>query len=583
MTLKQHVAGTVVFLLVAVPLFAQNAYHRTTIRLGAGTTAPYCTPWVDSGAKAGTAWANTTNYIEIFPETQYQTVTAWGGTIQERQWVTMQPLSAAGKDSVMRALFDTSGCNIGYLRVSIGCSDFDINEAPISLNETAGDYAMNNFSLKRDSTRKIPLIKMAQAINPNLRFWGCPWSPPRWMHDNNDYQSGMMKSDANTLTAYALYLEKFVQGYQAAGINIEMVCCQNEPTIYDGGYPKCGWTNALEKDFYKNYLIPLFKKDNISARIFLGVFCCGNYEDWITYLMSDATIAGFVGATSHSYQSPDWGQKAVTDYPTIPFFQTEAPFGPWPDVGPQNWDRGRDLFNNVSDFMNYRTSVYTLWNMVNDETAKSGWNWAQTVAIQVNSSTKQVTYNPWFYAYKHFGNYVKPGAKAVRYSPIGTIPGKITAFRNPNGDVILVTSNQNASAYSLTVKVGTKMWKATLPPNSFNTLKMATGTTVLAEQRKVAKAAMPMLSNARISNSTLNFTLQEAAGAREMNITLRDLQGRTVWTGHSKSGTILGGQQTFTVKRPQGGLLPGSYLLTVRIKNNAGSITTVENKVTAVN
>ena len=580
MKYREQIMRVCLLLFVAVPLFAQTASLRTTIRQGAGTTAPYCTPWVDSGSRTGTAWATTANYIQVYPDSQYQTVIAWGGTIQERHWVAMQPLSAEGKDSVMRELFDTSGCNIGFLRVSIGCSDFDINEAPISLNETAGDYAMTKFSLHRDSTRKIPLIKMAQAINPDLRFWGCPWSPPRWMHDNNDFMTGNMKSDAQTLTAYALYLEKFVTGYQAAGINMEMVCCQNEPTIVDGGYPKCGWTNALELNFYKNYLVPLFKKDNISARIFLGVFCCGNYADWITYLMNDPTIAGFVGATSHSFQAPDWSLKAVTDYPKIPFFQSEAPFGPWPDVGPQNWDRGRDLFNNVADFMKNKASVYTIWNMVNDETAKSGFNWAQTVGIQVNSTTKKVTYNPWFYAYKHFAHYVKPGAKVVKFTNVGGYPGIGVAFRNPNGDIIFVMENGTANPYALTLRVDNRMYKATLPANSFNTLKIAMGTAV--QEKTVQKTLSPAQNSARISNSTLYCTFSTAADAQEMNLSLSDLQGRTVWTGHRRGSAKPGEQLAFAIRREQGGLLSGTYLLTARMKNTAGIITKFDQKVKAV-
>ena len=586
MKFRKQLGRACMFLLVAVPVFAQNAYLRTTIQRGDGNSEPFCIPWVDSGAKAGTAWASTSNYIEITPATEYQTVLGWGGTVQERHWVTMSVLGAAGKDSVMRALFDTSGCNITYLRCPIGCCDFDLNEAPISLDETSGDYSMTNFSLHRDSTRKIPLIKMAQAINPNIKFWGCPWSPPRWMHDNGDYATGNMKSDAQTQTAYALYLEKFVTGYKAAGITMDWICCQNEPNIVDGGYPKCGWTNSLELSFYKNYLIPKFTQDNISTRIILGVFCCGVFADWITYFMNDATVKGFVSATSHSYQSPDWGTSSFAAYPTIPFLETEAPFGPWPTptdpLELQNWARGVDLFNNVSDFMNSRTSVYTIWNMVNDETTKSGFNWMQTIAIRVNSSTKQVTYNPWFYAYKHFAHYVKPGAKAVKYAVNGSGPAKTNAFLNPNGDVVLVCSNTNGSTFALTVKVGNMMYKASLPPNSFNTLLIASGNTTV-QKKDLEKDATPALNNVRICNSKLYFTSSAAPGAKEMHITLNDLQGRTVWTAHRKGSSIPGDQQAFAIQPAQGSLLPGAYLLTVQIKNSAGVITTFENKVKAVN
>jgi len=568
---KQQVISVYVFLLVAVPLFAQTAYLRTTTNANR---------WADGGTSTGTAWVSTTNYVEIFPTTEYQTVMGWGGTIQEKHWTAIQPLSAAGKDSVNRALFDTSGCNITFLRCPIGCCDFDLNEAPMSLNETAGDYQMTKFSLKRDSTRKIPLIKMAQAINPNLRFWGCPWSPPRWMHDDGNFDRGNMKTDAQTMTAYALYLEKYVLGYKDAGINVEWVCCQNEPNIADGGYPKCGWTNSGELNFYKNYMIPLFKQDNISTRIILGVFCCGTYADWITYFMNDQTVAPFVGVTSHSYQNPDWGTQSVAAYPSIPFFETEAPFGPGPPGNNvQDWATGVSEYDNVSSFMAQKASVYTMWNMVNDQTGQSGFGWAQNVMIQVNSSTKQVTYNPHFYAYKHYSHFVKPGAKVVKHS--GTTPGNTNAFRNPNGDIILVLRNSGTGTSALTVKVSNTMYKVSLPGSSFNTLRIASGTAV--QKKKLEKTIIPALNDVRICNATLSFALSAAKEAREMNVTLSDLQGRTVWTGRQGGNAILGEQQTFAIQPAQGGLLPGTYLLTVRIKNKAGAIKTFENKVTAVN
>ena len=136
--------------------------------------------------------------------------------MQEKHWDAMNVLSAAGKDSIMRALFDTSGCNIGYLRVPIGCCDFDDDVNPISLDDNAGDYSMTNFSFT-GLNQKDSINQDGAGHPPGLKFWGCPWSPPSWMHDNGDYSSGNMKSDAHTLTAYALYLEKWVRDIRPAG------------------------------------------------------------------------------------------------------------------------------------------------------------------------------------------------------------------------------------------------------------------------------------------------------------------------------------------------------------------------------
>ncbi|MBN1757585.1 MAG: hypothetical protein JW863_04670 [Chitinispirillaceae bacterium] len=568
----KYIITVSIFLLVTTESFAVSAELRTS------TDAAR---WVDAGKVDGSTWANTSNYIEIFPDTKYQTVMGWGGTIQEKHWEAIKILSDAGKDSIMRELFDTSGCNITFLRCPIGCCDFDLNEAPISLNETANDYAMDHFSLARDSLRKIPLIKMAQAINPNIRFWGCPWSPPRWMHDNGQFDRGNMKNDAQTLTAYALYLEKFVLGYKEAGINIEWITCQNEPDIADGGYPKCGWTNTQERDFYKNYMIPRFKQSNLDTRILLGVFCCGTFDQWIKTQMDDATVRDFVGFTSHSYQAPDWGLRSSKDYPDIPFMQTEAPFGWPPEDVAQNWNEGRDIFNNVSDFMNNRTSVYTIWSMVNDERCQSGFDWVQMVAIKVDRNTKRVTYHPYFYAYKHFAHYVKPDAKVVRNSVNGSAPSKVNTFLNPNGDIVLVCSNAYNNQYALTVKVGNEMWKANFPPQSFNTLLIKSGTTpVQRSTPMVVETTSPALSDISTGGSMLRFTLSEvASGSREMDVSLSDLNGRILWTGHRGGITAPVGKHVFSLRSERKGLLPGMYLLSVRLKKRDGSVLTMENRL----
>jgi glucosylceramidase len=580
MTLKKRLFCYV--LLFAVPLFAQTAQLRSTFKSNGTPSSPYCTPWVDNGSKEAEAWSSTSNYITLSPEEQYQTIIEWGGTIQEKHWEAMKILSDAGQDSIMKQLFDTSGCNIGFVRVPIGACDFDINEAPLSCNETAGDYEMTNFSLKRDSLRKIPLIKMAQKINPKLRFWACPWSPPKWMHDNGKFDSGNMINTPANLKAWALYLGKWAQGYKAAGINIEALCCQNEPNIADGGYPKCGWTNALEFDFYKNYMIPYFKEQNIDTKVFLGVFCCGNYDDWITYFMKDATIRSVVFATSHSYQEPGWGTKSVAAYPDVPFFESEAPFG-WPPEGlKQNWDEGGSLFGNVADFANNKTSVYTIWNMVNDDRAQSGFNWVQDVAIQVNRTTKQVSYNPWFWAYKHYGYYVKPGAKVIKYSVTGAGPGgKISAYKNPNGDLILVLQNTSGNPYELNVKVGNQMWKASLPGNSFNTLKINIGTTgtVKSAEKQTVEA---MLKNVSMNKSTLAITLSAIKDIQSLSVSLNDLQGRTVWTGNREGNAIGSELQTFKVNSKQQNLSSGTYTLSVHLKNKAGKVSTIEDKVKVI-
>jgi glucosylceramidase len=54
--------------------------------------------------------------------------------------------------------------------------------------------------------------------------------------------------------------------------------------------------------------------------------------------------------------------------------------------------------------------MYSQWNMVLDSTGASGFGWKQSAMISVDKPTQTVTYNPHFYAVKHFSHFVNPGA-----------------------------------------------------------------------------------------------------------------------------------------------------------------------------
>src|SRR5690606_1201924 len=152
----------------------------------------------------------------------------FGGTFNEKGWDALKVLSAEERDRAIRLLFDKQdGAGFTYGRIPIGSSDYGLSR--YTLAETPNDYEMQNFSIERDRENLIPYIKAALAVKPDLRFWASPWTPPPWMKDNNAYDRGNMKNDAQTLGAHALYLARFVEEYATEGIVIEAVHPQNEP------------------------------------------------------------------------------------------------------------------------------------------------------------------------------------------------------------------------------------------------------------------------------------------------------------------------------------------------------------------
>ena len=561
------------FLFLTVPLGAQVAYVRSSTNTN---------HWADGGTVQGTTTGTPTFTVDT--ATKYQTIQGFGGCFSEMAWDAVSALSVAGRDSVIRAIFDTSGLNYTFCRMPIGSNDFA--DSYYSLNDVANDTAMTSLSLHRDSTKLIPFIRAGQAYSPNLRFWASPWTPPSWMKKNNNYYTNTtaaenhIKTDATTLRAYALYLSKAIQEFKKAGINIEYITCQNEPDQDNHNYPTCGWTYAEEQTFYQTYMIPRFTQDNVSTKILLGVYCCTSYADGVTSFMNNATIKAKVGVISHSWQSegPTFGSQAWTQYPGVPYFETEAD---WGQNATHDWNEGINQFNSMINFLTTgKAVVFEQWGIILDQNYSTHWAFAQSGPINVNTITKVVTYEPHYWAIKHIEHYVKPGAQAINLTVSGTNPGKMAAFKNPNGDIIVVSSNTGSSAYAATIKVGNMMWKASFPANSFNTMQIVSGTAVRLESRM---SGQPSLNKAHIFNSTLSFKAPASMKAQEIQVTLTDLKGRYVWSGQRDGAEITGEAQSFKVRTAQGTIRPGNYLVTIKIKNADGSVAILDDKVAAVN
>ena len=106
-----------------------------------------------------------------------QVIEGFGGCFNEMGWQALQALSADCRAQVLRDLFDVNtGCGYRLCRVPIGANDYALDW--YSHNEHDGDVAMKHFSISRDQHALIPYIRAALAIQPDLRLFASPWSPP---------------------------------------------------------------------------------------------------------------------------------------------------------------------------------------------------------------------------------------------------------------------------------------------------------------------------------------------------------------------------------------------------------------------
>jgi glucosylceramidase len=413
------------------------------------------------------AWDNDgSRYIGVDEKTTCQEIDGWGACFNELPWEAICKLSQADRDSVMRALFDPeTGLKFDYCRVPIGMSDYAVT--PYTNADTPGDYAMEHFSIDRDKLRLIPFIKAAMAFQPGLRIWGSPFTPPPWMKTWNTYWGARMKTDTLIYNAYALYLEKFVRAYRDEGIRFCALHLQNEPDIVGTNWLGCAWSPEAFRDVIKSYLAPKFKHDDIPVETWCGII--GPHDEYpheiIPAVMDDTAANSFCTGVSvlfstriTKYVSDTWPDKRV--------LLAEIPSG----NGSNDWPYAEEVWHYILPYFQNGATGVMQWNMADAKNGTSNEGKPMCALITVDTTERTFTRTPHYYLIKHFSFYVKPGA--YRIATTGDFSDRI-AFRNPDGQNILIVGNISDSSATVAIDVNGQKIKPALPAHSFNTFCVA--------------------------------------------------------------------------------------------------------------
>ena len=461
--------------------------------------------WVNKGTFDLQSWSTQSLYMEVLPDSQRQTIEGFGGCFNELEWTVLNTLSAASRDSVMRALYDTAaGCRYNMGRMPIGANDYSLSY--YSHDDSVGDYDMTAFSITRHKQYVIPFIKEAMKLRPDLKMWGSPWTPPAWMKTNSNYAGGSITWTPQNLQAYALYLEKCVYAYQAEGLNFFALFVQNEPWS-NNVYPTCTWTPTQLRDFVKLYVGPQFRNNNVPAQLWLSTINNANFDVAVAPALNDSVCRGFISGVGYQWEGYSAMGTHYRRYPSITFWQTETKCG----NGVNDWAYAEEQFGDRKIAFDSGAKAFFEWNMVLEKGGVSTWGWVQSALISVDTALKRVTYNPQYYVSKHFSYYVKPGARNVKMA--GNYGDKV-AFLNPNGDAVVVVRNNITTDLVTGIKVDNQMFLPTIPGKSFSTF-VITG------------VRAPTVATKHLPGSTTRGGINSAEKAR---VSAYDLQGRLLFT-----------------------------------------------------
>ena len=391
-----------------------------------------------------------------------QTIEGFGGCFNEIGWQTLQTLGGDRRGQVLRDLFDpVSGCGFRLCRVPIGASDFALEW--YSHDECDGDFAMEHFSIERDRRYLIPYIRAALSIQPALRLFASPWSPPTWMKQPRVYNSGLLCWEPEILEAYALYLLRFVRAYQAEGLPVYQLHVQNEPNS-EQRFPSCVWTGEKMRDFIRDYLGPRFRKDGVACEIWAGTIERPDYDAWAHTILLDPRTRSFVSGVGYQWAGKGAVQRTHQSWPALPLLQTECECGD----GSNTWEYAHYVFTLLHHYLSNGVNGFVYWNMVLPPGGRSTWGWAQNSMIIVDAAQQSVTYNPEFYVMKHIAHFVPPGS--VRRDLQGPWSGNTLAFQAPDHSTVVVSANPFREPVEVVIDVAGDRLSLCLDAYSFNTL-----------------------------------------------------------------------------------------------------------------
>jgi glucosylceramidase len=128
---------------------------------------------------------------------------------------------------------------------------------------------------------------------------------------------------------------------------------------------------------------------------------------------------------------------------------------------------GEESWQLIRDWIVSGVNSYSAWNMVLDTVGKSLDNWPQNALLVVDRSAKTLTPTAAYYVFRHYSQYISPGATRVAISG----SKDALAFKNPDGSIIVELYNGGASSKATKVGIHDVVYQFDVPAHGWATLR----------------------------------------------------------------------------------------------------------------
>ncbi len=415
--------------------------------------------------------------IYLNPAEKFQTIDGFGAAITGSTCYNLLKMSQANRTKLLKETFDpVTGMGYSYIRISIGCSDFSLEEYTCCDQPGIENFAIHELD-KRDL---FPILKEILAINPNVKILASPWTCPRWMKVNNltelkpfnSWTSGQL--NPAYYQDYATYFVKFIQAMNAEGFKIDAITIQNEP-LNRGNSASLYMTWQEQAAFIKNALGPKFAQANITSKIWVfdHNYNYDNIQDQQSYpvkIYQDSDAAKYVdGAAFHAYGGDKSELLNVHNaYPDKNLYFTEMSIGSW------NYTFAGDLMWSMREIgigtLNNFGKAVMVWNFMLDEKgAPNRPGGCTTCYGAVDISTKDyatLDRKSHFYLIGHLSKVISPNAVRIGTSGLKVSGLYTTTVENTDGTYGMVMQNDTDTNIKLVIDDNKHSFTYNLPAKS---------------------------------------------------------------------------------------------------------------------
>ncbi len=433
--------------------------------------------------------AATVPLITVDDAQRFQEIDGFGASLTDSAaWLFAKKLPEAQADAAFKTLFSRrGGIALSFLRQPVGSSDLAVTfysfddlceQTAKACTTPAGvdDAKLEHFSLKHDEEYILPLLKKAISLNPDLHVMLTPWSPPGWMKTSGSMLGASAdEKEKSSLRpefypAFAGYLVKTVQGYQAAGVPVWALSVQNEPLYTPPTYSGMQMLAEEQAKFFGDALGPALAAAGLKPKV-MAYDHNWDRPDYPETVLRDAKAGALAAGTAwHHYGGdPSVMTKNHEEVPEKDQWVTESSGG--------TWQKGNVFAEEAAELIAVTRNWargYVLWALATDQNHGPVVGGCDTcrglVTIDLSIPEKPVVKPELdYYVLGQASKFLLPGAVRIASDePAGT-KLKDVAFRNRNGTVVLYTLNEGGASQELRIGFHGKMVATTLPAGAVAT------------------------------------------------------------------------------------------------------------------